>query len=120
VSVLAAGLIVAPSALAQGEPRQTPPALAGGGAWYSSPDCPDDKAARLAFLDNAAQVHGTAGSTSCTHAGLRQITPWRWYVDLECRNGRRIELDINALADGRLLVAHRPLGEACFYARSER
>jgi len=115
---LTAGLLLAPSparAQADAAAHQVPPVLMGS-AWYHASDCPDDRVMRLEFLPDLARVNGMDGKASCIYAGLRQITPTRWYIDLECTKGRRVQLDINALSDGRLLVALRPLGEACFYA----
>jgi hypothetical protein len=70
---------------------------------------------RLEFYPEQTRAKGMDGKSTCSYAGQRQITHTRWYLDLECANGRRIDLDINVLTDGRLLIAHRPLGEACFY-----
>lgn len=109
------GLMLGPSwARAQGTPdgRQAPDALLG--IWYSTVDCRDDRIMRLEFEPRRARANGMDGRATCNYAGERQITPTRWYLDLECAKGRRNQLDINVL-DGRLLIAHRPLGEACFY-----
>lgn len=108
------GLMLGPRWAHAQDGRQAPAALLG--IWYSTPDCRDHRIMRLEFEPRRARANGMDGKTTCNYAGERQITPTRWYLDLECANGRRIvHLDINVLDDGRLLVAHRPLGEACFY-----
>jgi hypothetical protein len=53
---------------------------------------------------------------ACVLLGQREQHAQRAYLDLACGDaGRRVDLDVNFLPGGRLLVAVRPLGQAEFY-----
>ncbi|MDX2308971.1 MAG: hypothetical protein NW216_12080 [Hyphomicrobium sp.] len=54
----------------------------------------------------------------CRLTGLRNQTARRWYLDFQCRDGVLIDIDVNLLVDGTILLNERPLGAACLYARA--
>jgi hypothetical protein len=81
-----------------------PPQLVGVWTPEGAEGCASE-AGRLALGCDAVRV-----------AGLRRITPTRWYVDLD-EPDRLRQLDINKLSPTRLLIAERPLGEARFFIR---
>lgn len=72
-------------------------------------------------IETAENIEVTASHarTACRLAGQRALTPSRWYLDLECSDGQSFQLDINILGPDTLLVAPRPLGEACAFLQVE-
>jgi hypothetical protein len=85
------------------------------GSWRL--DCAGHLPDRLRFDRTGAEVVSHWRASTCRLAGHRALTPSRWYLDLACADGSLLQLDVNAIARDRLLIARRPLGEACFYLR---
>jgi len=63
--------------------------------------------------------YGSEVPLACTYSGMRHLHGSRWYLDLVCPGGRPLHLDINALDDGGLLIAERPLGTAGRFRRCD-
>ena len=85
------------------------------GRWASN--CAADLPASIAFGSTGAEVAGSSGVLSCRAVNARALSEVRWYLDLECRDGNLLQLDVYLVAGGELLLARRPLGEACRYKR---
>ena len=60
----------------------------------------------------------SSGVLTCRSANYRSLSEARWYIDLECQDGSLLQLDVYRVARDELLLARRPLGEACLYKRS--
>lgn len=85
-------------------------------AWERAEPGGDDPrlARRIVFGPHPASLE--LDRTRCHVIGRRAIHNDRDYLDLSCGGGaERVDLDINRLQDGRLVVNRRPLGEAAFY-----
>jgi hypothetical protein len=83
------------------------------GPWVA--DCAVDLPVRIDFVTSGAEVVSRSGPTTCHVTGVRSLSDVRWYVDLECKDGSLLQLDLYLTGRNRLLVARRPLGEACSY-----
>jgi len=105
-------LVVADASSASAEAR-APAAIRG--IWRS--DCTFDLPHRLRVRADTIMTWTGSGQASCRLTSQRALGPQRWYLDFKCADESLLDLDINLLARGRLLVARRPLGQACFYRR---
>ena len=85
------------------------------GRWASN--CAADLPASIAFGSTGAEVAGSSGVLNCRTVNARALSKARWYLDLECRDGSLLQLDVYLVAADELLLARRPLGEACRYKR---
>ena len=85
------------------------------GTWTSS--CGPGFPERLHF-DAGRVVLSSPKPTTCRSASQRTQGPSRWYMDLACEDGSIVQLDLYLVHESSLLVAQRPLGEACSYQRA--
>jgi hypothetical protein len=85
------------------------------GSWVS--DCHADLPERIRFVPTGAATSGSSGTLKCRATGYRASSDVRWYLDLECSGGNLLQLDVYLVAADELLLARRPLGEACRYKR---
>jgi len=85
------------------------------GRWASN--CAADFAGRIGFGTTGAEVARSSGMLTCRLVNARALSDVRWYLDLECDDGNLLQLDVYLVAGGELLLARRPLGEACRYKR---
>jgi len=86
------------------------------GSWVSR--CAAELPDRINFGPTGADVVSSSGALTCRLAHYRTLSEARWYLDLECKDGSLLQLDVYRVARDELLVARRPLGEACLYKRS--
>ncbi|MDX2259581.1 MAG: hypothetical protein NW205_11780 [Hyphomicrobiaceae bacterium] len=90
------------------------------GAWVAE-ECRDGPPSVLALGDDGTlSIASAAEPVTCGLTAQRRQHRSRWYLDFDCGAQGRADFDVNALADGRLLVAQRPLGVACAYRRARR
>jgi hypothetical protein len=99
-------------ALAEAHP--VPSAIVGSWRTHCAADLPH----RLRVDRIRTEAWSRLGRTTCRLAGYRLLIPKRWYLDFDCADGSLLQLDINLVHRDRLLIARRPLGEACVYQRS--
>jgi hypothetical protein len=104
---------VARSRKVAAEEPSLPPAILG--SWASN--CNVDIPHRLSFGPTSVEVVRGASPLTCHRKGHRSLSEARWYVDLECNDGSPLQLDLYLVTRMSLLVAQRPLGEACRYRR---
>jgi hypothetical protein len=119
LAVAAAGLILATEARAAGGPE---PWSSLGGLWQEpGPEACDATPGRVpAFSLHVRGNRISLGTATSAATGLvsgwRAITPVRWYLDISTADDL-VPLDVVKVADDRLLVAKRPLGEARWLVR---
>jgi hypothetical protein len=86
------------------------------GTWTSS--CGSEFPARLHVKATEIVMGRARTATACRVTGQRQLSTSRWYLDLTCDDGSIAQLDLFLVGADNLLLAQRPLGEACPYQRS--
>jgi hypothetical protein len=91
----------------------TPAAIEGRWATRCAAGLPDV----ITFRPAGAEVASGSGTLTCRSAGHRSLGEARFYLDLECQDGSLLQLDVYRAARDELLIARRPLGEACVYRR---
>ena len=104
--------------IAQNAPEHNPMPTPLLGSWAS--DCGSDLPVRLDIRSDRAEVVGRSGTSTCRVAGHRALGAVRWYVDFGCKDGSLLQLDLYLVSRNSLLVARRPLGEACSYRRLDQ
>ena len=108
-------LLVASCGIKQVSAAQLAP-VAIEGSWVSR--CAAGLPDRINFAPTGAKVVSSSGALTCHLAHYRSLSEARWYLDLECQDGSLLQLDVYRVARDELLLARRPLGEACRYKRS--
>jgi hypothetical protein len=88
------------------------------GSWSRQASAPAADPGLLMRRNGAAEIEGER----CVLDGLRAVHGTRWYADFACgapATPSRVWLDIHLLAENRIMVSRRPLGEADIYVRVE-
>jgi hypothetical protein len=88
------------------------------GSWIRQASEPAVHPALVMRSNGVAEI----GGERCALDSLRAIHETRWYADFMCGSAatpNRVWLDISLLAANRIMVSHRPLGEADVYVRAK-
>ena len=109
-------LLVASCGITQVSTAQPPVPATIQGSWVSR--CAAGLPDRIKFGPSGAEVASSSDALACHLAHYRPLSVVRWYLDLECQDGSLLQLDVYSVARDELLVARRPLGQACLYKRS--